>query len=60
LIDSIIGTATFWFLRIALSASASGVSMPTNTPRNKHSRMSLRISGCLAMLSVASQANCKG
>ncbi|OLB69777.1 MAG: hypothetical protein AUI16_27375 [Alphaproteobacteria bacterium 13_2_20CM_2_64_7] len=60
MIDSIIGTATFWLFRIALSASASGVSMPTNIPRNAHSRISLRISACLAMLSVASQANCRG
>jgi hypothetical protein len=45
---------------MALSASASGVSMPTKMPMNEVSRMSARISGCLAMLSVASQAKFRG
>ena len=52
-----IGTIRLWPLAIACSASGSGVSMPQNTVSNKASRISARISGRLAMLSVASQEN---
>ena len=52
-----IGTIMLWSLGIALSASGSGVSMPQNTVMKNASRIISRISGRLAMFSVASQAS---
>ncbi len=44
-----------WSLCIAFSATGSGVSMPQKIVAKNASRMSDRISGRLAMFSVASQ-----
>ncbi len=52
-----IGTIMLWSLCIAFNASGSGVSMPQNTVTKNASRIFSRISGRLAMFSVASQAS---
>src|SRR6266568_1785901 len=51
-----IGTALFWSLRMAVSAWASGVSIPTKMLVNCASRISFRSSACLATLNIAKQA----
>ena len=51
-----IGSLAFCSLRMRFSASTSGVSMPTKTLTKVAACISSRISVCLAMLSVASQA----
>ena len=52
-----IGTIMLWSFCIAFSASGSGVSMPQKIVTKNASRIFSRISGRLAMFSVASQAS---
>ena len=54
------GTIMLCSLEIDLSASGSGVSMPQKIVVNAASRIRSRISGRLAMLSVASHDNSSG